>query len=204
MHTCAHAHALRGRRVHTAGPHEARPWGAGEPQPPSVRSLPCEGQGASWDLGSRAHLTQWMSLTHGTLVWREGRLCPRARSGPGLGASSGDLAGSAAPQLRSETPPPQGPPEVTCVKTGFPPACPVLAASAPGSLPSLGSWEGGAPGHPSYPAERCALSPGNAVMSPDPVRLHKRLPGSLQKPLRLEAPQPEKASLPTGRAGPGG
>lgn len=32
---------------------------------------------------------------------------------------------------------------MTCVKTGLPPACPVLAASAPGSVPSLGSWERG-------------------------------------------------------------
>lgn len=83
----------------------------------------------------------------------------RARSGPGLGASSGDLEGSAAPQLRSEAPH-RAPLELMYVKTGSPQACPVLAASAPGSLPHRaphspwGSGRGGAPGHRSYPAGR--------------------------------------------------
>lgn len=80
----------------------------------------------------------------------------RARSGLGLGASSGDPAGSAAPQLRSETPP-QGPPGVD-VKTGFPQRAqrsqPLRQARSPHRAPRSpwGSGRGGAPGHPSYPA----------------------------------------------------
>lgn len=162
--------------MHTAGPQEARPWGAGEPEP--LHST------LQWDLchmraketsGTSAHVptshSRFMRFNYVSLVWREDCLRPRARlhlsyvravrarSGPGLGASSWDLEGSAAPQLRSEAPH-RAPLELMYVKTGLPQACPVLTASAPGSLPRRaphspwGSGRGGAPGHRSYPAGR--------------------------------------------------
>lgn len=86
-------------------------------------------------------------------------------------------------------------------------------ASAPGSPPSTastacrlhtplpwGSGRGGAPGCPSHPGGEgvqelfLALSPGNSAVSLNHFQLHKRLPGSLQRPLSSEAPQPENAS----------
>lgn len=47
-----------------------------------------------------------------------------------------------------------------------------------------------------------ALSPGNSAVSLNHFQLHKRLSGSLRRPLSSEAPQPENASLPACGAGP--